>query len=641
MCAITGIFDLYQPAPVDAALLQAMTDRQRHRGPDGVGLHREAGIGLGHRRLTVIDLTTGQQPLFNEDHSAAVIFNGEIYNHRELAAELVRYGHIFRSQCDTEVIIHAWEQWGRHCVERLRGMFAFAIWDRNKQCLFLARDRLGIKPLHYAVLPTGQLIFASEIKALLCHPLIGRELDTCAIEEYFALGYVAEPRSIYRQIRKLQAGHTLLVQRGGAMELPQCYWDVDFDHRYSGTLADASDELLARLRETVSAYSRADVPLGAFLSGGVDSSAVVAMMATGTQLPVQTCSIAFSDADFDESVYARSVAQRYATCHHQLQVSAADECLIDRLASCYDEPYADSSALPTYHLCQMARQHVTVVLSGDGGDETMAGYRRYRWHLHEERWRRALPNNLRRTIFGTLAACYPKADWAPRVFRAKTTLQALACNSSRAYFDTVSLTRDPARSALFSTRLKADLAGYHASTVMLHYAERCASEDALARIQYLDLKTYLTGDILTKVDRASMAHGLEVRVPLLDHRLVEWLATLPSHYKLNGGEGKHLFKRMLEPYLPVDLLYRKKMGFSLPLASWMRGSLQPLLLRAIRSKQLLDSGLLVADQLQRLYSQHMTGRHDHSAVLWAVLMFEAFLRQQTDSGSAAELERAA
>jgi len=641
MCAISGIFDLYQPATVDAALLQAMTDSQRHRGPDGAGVHREAGIGLGHRRLAVIDLATGQQPLFNEDHSAAVIFNGEIYNHRELAAELVRYGHIFRSLCDTEVIIHAWEQWGRRCVERLRGMFAFAIWDRHKQCLFLARDRLGIKPLHYAVLPTGQLIFASEIKALLCHPQVKRELDPCAIEEYFALGYVAEPRSIYRQIFKLQAGHSLLVQRGATLESPQPYWDVDFSRSSSSTLEDAIEELQGRLQETVHAYSRADVPLGAFLSGGVDSSAVVAMMAAASRHPIQTCSVAFSDASYDESVYANAVAQRYTTCHHQLSILATDACLIDQLANSYDEPYADSSALPTYRLCQMARQHVTVALSGDGGDETMAGYRRYRWHLHEERWRSVLPLALRSAVFGTLAACCPKADWAPQPLRAKTSLQALACDSTLAYFNTVSLMRDAARSSLFGPKLKAELDGYHASTVMQRYAERCSSSDALARIQYLDLKTYLTGDILTKVDRASMAHGLEVRVPLLDHQLVEWLATLPASYKLNGSTGKYLFKRMLAPYLPNQLLYRKKMGFSLPLASWMRAGLQPLLLRALHSSHLQDSGLFAPDQIQRLYKQHMSGRHDHSAALWALLMFEAFLRLRAGSSPVGQLERAA
>lgn len=641
MCAISGIFNLHQPAPVDAQLLRAMTDSMAHRGPDGAGLHRAGGIGLGHRRLSVIDLPGGQQPLFNEDHSAAVVFNGEIYNYRELMQELQRHGHVFRSQSDTEVIIHAWEQWGRRCVERLRGMFAFAIWDQHKQCLLLARDRLGIKPLHYAVLPSGLLLFASEIKALLCHPELGRDLDPCAIEEYFAFGYVVEPRSIYRNIHKLEAGHTLLVQRGSPLATPHCYWQPEFLNNYRGSLDAACDELQARLTETVHAYSRADVPLGAFLSGGVDSGAVVSVLARDSAQPVQTCTIVFNESEYDESAYAAMVASRYATCHRTRHMQSTDAALIDRLQRCYDEPFADSSALPTYRLCELARQHVTVALSGDGADETMAGYGRYRAHLHEQRWRNLLPAGLRRAVFGPLAACYPKADWAPRPLRAKTTLQALSCDATEAYFQSVSLIRDGARRALFSAALQRELAGYHASSAMRRYAEGCASEDALTRVQYLDLKTYLNGDILTKVDRASMAHGLEVRVPLLDHKLVEWLATLPAHFKLHQGTGKYLFKRMLEPHLPHALLYRRKMGFSLPLASWMRGALQPVVQSAVQSSVLLDSGLFCANHLQQLYRQHQSGRHDHSAALWSLLMFESFLRQQQQAPQTHPYQRAA
>ncbi|HXF46710.1 MAG TPA: XrtA/PEP-CTERM system amidotransferase [Burkholderiaceae bacterium] len=634
MCGITGIFDIRARRPIDAAVLMRMNESQHHRGPDETGTHIEPGLGLGHKRLSIIDLATGQQPLFNEDGSVAVVFNGEIYNFQELIPELTALGHVFHTRSDTEVIVHAWEAWGAECVKRFRGMFAFALWDRNRETLFLARDRLGVKPLHYALLPDGQFLFGSELKSLLAHGGLAREIDPYAVEEYFALGYVPEPRTIFKGARKLPPAHTLTVRRGAAMPEPVEYWDVAFtlDNRLSQQ--EACAQLQERLRESVRLRMISEVPLGAFLSGGVDSSAVVATMAGLSDAPVNTCSISFADPAFDESRYAQMVAERYRTRHFVDRVESDDFDLIDTLARVYDEPYADSSAIPTYRVCQLARTHVTVALSGDGGDENFGGYRRYRLHLMEERMRRPLPLALRRPVFGLLGRAYPKADWAPRVFRAKTTLQSLARDSVEAYFHSVSILRDEARRQLFSNSLRAQLGGYNAVEVFKRHAQRANHEDPLALVQYLDLKTYLVGDINTKVDRASMAHSLEVREPLMDHPLVEWLASLPSSLKVRGQEGKYLLKKSQEPQLPHEVLYRPKMGFAVPLARWFRGPLRERVRQAVLGGVLTDVGLFDVQALRRMVDQHQAGMRDWSAPLWSLMVFESFLR-----GCAADQEK--
>jgi asparagine synthase (glutamine-hydrolysing) len=626
MCGIVGIFDTRSRRDIPRPLVDRMNEAVRHRGPDGSGVHVEPGLALGHQRLSIIDLATGQQPLYNEDGSVCIVFNGEIYNFRSLMPELARLGHTFRTKSDTEVIVHAWEAWGEACVERLRGMFAFALWDRNRETLFLARDRLGVKPLYYAILSDGMLVFGSELKALLAHGGLGLDIDPCAVEEYFALGYVAEPRTIFRSAAKLPPAHTLTFRRGEPAPPPKEFWDVRFtvDSRLDEGAARA--ELVARLEESVQLRLVSEVPLGAFLSGGVDSSAVVATMAAVSADPVNTCSIAFADPAFDESAYAREVADRYGTRHFVDRVESDDFDLVDRLAAVYDEPYADSSAIPTYRVCELARRHVTVALSGDGGDESFGGYRRYRLHLIEERLRRALPFAVRRPLFGMLGRLYPKADWAPRVFRAKTTFEALARDPVHAYFHSVSIMRDAMRAQLFAGTFKSRLGGYSALEVFRRHAERANPDDPLALIQYLDLKTYLVGDINTKVDRASMAHALEVREPLMDHRLVEWLATLPSSFKIRGGEQKYLFKRAMEPKLPRRILYRPKMGFAVPLANWFRGPLRERLRAAVLGQALADTGFFDAACLERLVVEHQSGLRDHSAPLWSLLMFEAFLR---------------
>lgn len=626
MCGITGIVDLRGRRQIDRAVLVRMNESQHHRGPDEGGLHLAPGVGLGHRRLSIIDVATGQQPLYNEDSSVVVVYNGEIYNFQELIPELSALGHTFRTRSDTEVIVHAWEAWGADCVKRFRGMFAFALWDERAETLFLARDRMGVKPLFYALLPDGHLLFGSELKSLLAHGALDRTLEPRAVEEYFAYGYVPEPRTIFRAALKLPPASTLVVRRGSALSEPSEYWDVRFSVDAKISATEAQEELRHRLTESVRLRMISEVPLGAFLSGGVDSSAVVAAMAGLSTDPVNTCSIAFAHPDYDESVYAQQVADRYKTRHFVDRVESDDFDLIDTLAGLYDEPYADSSALPTYRVCELARKHVTVALSGDGGDESFGGYRRYRLHMMEERLRQPLPLALRRPMFGLLGRVYPKADWAPRVLRGKTTFEALARDSLEAYFHSMSLLRDAERTKIYSNSFKAELGGYNAIEVFRRHALRTDSEDPLALIQYLDLKTYLVGDINTKVDRASMAHSLEVREPLMDHPLVEWLASLPSSYKLRGGESKWLLKTAMEPMLPRNLLYRQKMGFAVPLSNWFRGPLRQRLRDAVLGERLADSGMFNRAALARLLDQHQSGLRDHSASLWSLLMFEAFLR---------------
>jgi len=626
MCGIVGIFDHRGRSEVPRALLDRMNERQFHRGPDEGGLHTEPGVGLGHRRLSIIDLSTGQQPLFNEDGSVAVVFNGEIYNFPDLVPELEALGHVFRTRSDTEVIVHGWEAWGEDCVKHFRGMFAFAIWDRNRETLFLARDRMGVKPLHYALLPDGKLIFGSEIKALLAHPGLDRALDPLAVEEYFAYGYSAEPRSAFKSVRKLPPGCTLTVRRGAAVPDPRIYWDLTFNRASPITETEAREELVVRLKEAVRIRLMSEVPLGAFLSGGVDSSAVVAMMAELSSEPVNTCSIAFGDPKFNEAHYAQMVADRYRTRHQVEEVDPDDFDLVGKLASLYDEPYADSSAIPTYRVCELARKRVVVALSGDGGDENFAGYRRYKWHMKEERLRSLLPLPFRRSVFGLLGHVYPKADWAPRVLRAKTTLQALARDSVEAYFHSVSIMRDDMRQRLFSESFRRALGGYSAVEVLRRHARNASTDDPLSLIQYLDIKTYLAGDILTKVDRASMAHSLEVREPLLDHPMMEWLASLPSHFKLGRGEGKLLFKEAMEPYLPNDILYRPKMGFAVPLAGWFRGPLRARVREGLLGTRLAQTGFFNTQYLRQIVEQHESGMRDYSAPIWSLLMFDSFLR---------------
>ena len=631
MCGIAGLFSPSADAPrlFERSLLKRMTDAIAHRGPDDEGFLIEPHVALGHRRLSIIDIASGHQPMFNEDGSVAVVFNGEIYNYRDLATELEAAGHHFHTRSDTEVIVHAWEQWGADCVNRFTGMFAFALWDRNRRTLFLARDRMGVKPLFYCRLPDGAFAFGSELKCLRLLPGFDARLSERAVEEYCAFGYIPDPRTIYEGAHKLAPGHVLTWELGSAAPRISRYWDVRFEPDHRITMEGAQSELRERLAEAVKIRLVSEVPLGAFLSGGVDSSAVVAAMAAASNTPVKTCSIAFDVPEFDESAYAEMVAKRYHTDHYVETVRSNDLEIVDRLIGLYDEPYADSSAIPTYRVCELARKRVTVALSGDGGDETFGGYRRYKMHLLEERMRSALPLSLRRMVFGPLGSVFPKLDWLPRPFRAKTTLESLGRDPVESYFHTVSIMRGKQRTGLYSDGFRRRLDGYSALDVFRAHAREAPADQDLALIQYLDYKTYLPGDINTKVDRASMAHSLEVREPLMDHTLIEWAARLPQSLKIGGNETKLVLKKSMESALPHEVLYRSKMGFAVPLAEWFRGPLAGKISSAFASGRLADSGFFDGAKLQALARDHVNGSRDSSAALWALMNLDGFLAKES------------
>lgn len=628
MCGLTGIFDPVERRPVDRRVLTAMNDRIAHRGPDGDGFHFEPGLGLGHRRLSIIDIEGGAQPMYSRDSNLVVVFNGEIYNFRELREDLIAEGWQFQTNSDTEVILGAYAHWGQACVERMNGMFVIALWDRKAETLFLARDRLGKKPLYYSVLPDGQMIFGSELKALLCHPDLRRDLDPQAVEDYFAYGYIQDPKTIYTSVRKLEAGHTMTWARG-VSPLTRRYWSPNLEGRAFASEGEAIEELVALLRRVTKSRLISDVPLGAFLSGGLDSSAIVAMMAGLSDEPVKTFSIGFEDREFDESGYAQAIAEQYQTDHHLGWVNPDDFSQVDRLAGIYDEPFGDSSALPTLRVCEAARAGVTVCLSGDGGDEALAGYRRYLFHARQEAFRRKVPEGLRRALFGPLGALYPKLDWAPRVLRAKTTFMEMAMSESEAFFQGMSASDDTVRQALFSSKLKQDLQGYHGREVVAAaFREADATtDDPVRRAQYVDLRTWLPGDILTKVDRASMAVSLEVRAPLLDHESIDWSLALPSDLKIKGMNGKYLLKKAMEPHLPHDLMYRPKQGFSIPLAAWFRGPLSDRVDTLVSGQRMADSGLFEQTTMAKIAREHQHGQRDHSRLLWLLFMFDGFLAE--------------
>ncbi len=621
MCGIAGFVHPKLERPEAAALLQRMTRSLSHRGPDEDGLHMDGPAGLGHRRLSIIDLEAGRQPIFNEDQTKAIVFNGEIYNFRTLRERLLAQGHRFRTSSDTEVILHAYEEYGEKCVEHLRGMFAFAVWDRTKQQLFLARDRVGIKPLYYYW--NGETcLFGSELKAILEDPSVPRELDVQALDEYLTYLYIPAPRTIFKGIRKLEPGHTLTISSSGAT-LSQ-YWDLRFDPDERLSEEDWIEGLREKLKESVAIHLVSEVPLGAFLSGGIDSSAVVALMAGILDRPVQTATIGFEESGFDELPYARMVAARYRTQAHERVVQASASRILDQLVWHFDEPFADASMIPTYYVSQVARERVTVCLSGDGGDENFGGYRRYKFDVFENRIRGWIPGAVRRPLFGAVASVYPKADWLPRMFRAKSLLRNLALSPEEGYFSSVTWFSPAMKRTLYRESLQSALGGHRPMSVMQRYFDRTRGWDPLARIQYVDVKTYLVDDILTKVDRASMAHSLEVRVPLLDHEVMEFVARIPSRFKLHGGEGKYILKRALRDLIPAEAMDRPKMGFSIPLARWFRGELKNVFETRVFAPQSFLQEYLDLDVIRRWWSHHQCGMRDYSNHLWALLVLECW-----------------
>lgn len=635
MCGISALFSVSKLSTESEALLKKMNRAQAHRGPDDEGYFADENVVLGHRRLSIIDLSGGHQPIFNEDATVAVVFNGEIFNHRDIANQLKALGHTFSTHSDTETIVHAWEEWGVDSLQRFRGMFAFILWDSNSKQLFIARDRLGVKPLFYTRFKDGTVGFGSELKVLTEHPKFKREVSAEAVEDYLAFGYVPDPKSIYASTYKLEAGHYLLLHTESQNQdlVPVQYWDLpwqelecprDFEEE------SAKDKLIEELQEAVNVRLEAEVPLGAFLSGGVDSSAIVALMARSRREPVNTCSVGFDVKDFDETEFAKLVADRYETNHFVDTVNHEDFSLIERLIDIYDEPYADSSALPTYKVCELARKQVTVSLSGDGGDELFAGYRRYKLHMAEESIRQKVPLWLRRIFFKPLGKIYPKLDWAPQFLRAKTTFQSLGMTTSQAFLNSMSKLRKDERDLLYSQSFKARLASYSAEQVYEGYLANKEINDPLKVIQYLDYKTWLTGDANTKVDRASMANGLEVRSPFMDHKLVEWAFLLPSGENLKGGETKSLLKRALEPFIPFENIYRKKMGFSVPMSDWLRGPLKEKMYDVLNSKAVAESNIFNMVTLNKKMEQHVCGKYDHGAALWTIFMLGQFLIREEE-----------
>ena len=622
MCGIAGMYHA-GGAPIDRAMLVRMTTALAHRGPDGEGFHVEAGVGFGHRRLSIVDVAGGTQPMWNEDETVVIVFNGEIYNSGELWPKLRALGHVFRTDhSDTEAIIHAWESWGPECLQHLNGQFAFALWDRGQKTLFIARDRMGEKPLYYARCPDGMLVFGSELAALAPVPDLPRRISPTAVDDFFAYGYVPDPQTIFEGIHKLPAAHYLLL-REGSHAAPRRYWSAPTRSR-----ATEEAEAVTTLRSMLSAATKrellADVPLGAFLSGGVDSGAVVATAAGLQDAPLQTFTIGFPGAE-DETPLANLVAARYHTDQHTDQAAPPDYLdAARRQGRVFGEPFGDSSSVPTEAICALARRHVTVVISGDGGDEVFAGYRRYRWHQMAEAVRSYVPAPLRRGLLGQLAAAYPKMDWAPRWLRAKHTLTEISMDSALGYYRTVAKVHHDERRGLFSVPLRAQLDGHDPAARVVDLMQACDGEDSLLQAQYVDVNTYLVGDILTKVDRTSMAHSLEVRAPFLDHHLVSWGMSLPARLKLRGNEGKHVLKKALEPMLPGEILYRRKQGFAQSLSGLFRREAARIRERLLGG-DMADSGLFDMAALAAMIDRHEQGRRDHAGPIWLLLTFEGFL----------------
>jgi asparagine synthase (glutamine-hydrolysing) len=628
VCGIAGIFARdARPDPRLAESIRAMTRRLAHRGPDDEGYLVEPSLALGHRRLSVIDLEGGRQPIANEDGSVHVVANGEIYNHLELRERLEGKGHRFSTRGDSEAIVHAYEEWGASCVDELRGMFAFALWDRRAGRLLLARDRIGKKPLYHASVGRA-FVFGSEIKALLCLPGIARDLDLEALKDYCSLGYVPGEKTIFRSVRKLRPGHLLIAGRDQV--LVRSYWDVAFD---PDPPPRPPAPLRPLLEDAVRVRLRSDVPVGAFLSGGVDSSSIVALMSRASASRVETACMGFDEEALDERRYARLVSEHLGTEHREQSVSAAgDADTLRALAWHFDEPFADTSALPTYLLSKLVRGRVKVALSGDGGDELFAGYRRYRFEVLENRVRAWLPSRRVQRALGWAGAHYPKADFLPRVLRAKSLLSDLGRTPWEANFHSVSPVTEADAVALLHADVRGELGDYRTAHIFerLHAAAR--DLDPLSRAQYVDMKTYLPDDLLVKVDRASMAHGLEVRCPLLDHHVVEYAAGLPAAEKWSAGRTKKILVEAMRADLPPEILSRGKMGFVLPTARWLRsgasGLLRSHVLDSNRRHRLFDQSTI-----DRFWREHRRGLRDRSSELAAVLCFnlwhERFAAQAT------------
>jgi asparagine synthase (glutamine-hydrolysing) len=628
MCGIAGIAFRDMLRRAEDSAIAAMAQAIVHRGPDGGGAFCAPGVALAHRRLSIIDLEGGKQPLGNEDGSIQVVFNGEIYNYRELRKDLEGRGHRFATSSDTEVLVHLYEEEGEHLVAKLRGMFAFAIWDSKRKRLMLARDRVGIKPLYF-LRDDEKLLFGSELKSILAYGSVSREIDPAALEDYLVYGMVPGTRTIFRGIEKLAAGQVLVVEPGNWNRMPRSYWQLRFESDESLSDVQWEEQILAKLDEIVDRHLIADVPVGAFLSGGIDSSVVTAIAAAKLREPIQTFSIGFREDKFNELPYARMTANKYGTRHTEEVVTADAAGMLDKLCWHYDEPFADSSAIPTMLVSQLAAQHVKVVLSGDGGDEAFGGYARYPHDLREGALRRGLPLWLRSSLLARLAWVWPKADWLPRPMRLKTALTNLSLGADVAYANTLSCCRMPLRRQLLSREVSARLNGHQPERIICDaYA---TSNDPLSSMIAADVGTLLPDDFLVKVDRASMAYGLEVRPPLLDHELLELAATIPSKHKIRGGQTKWIFKQACRHLLPDGLLSRPKRGFEIPVDAWFRDSLGPMFRDVALSHHNPIAGLIDLGRAAEIFDDHLSGRGRHGQILWSLMVLSRWAEQHMNS----------
>ncbi|HUN62530.1 MAG TPA: asparagine synthase (glutamine-hydrolyzing) [Candidatus Sulfotelmatobacter sp.] len=620
MCGIAGIVGKSKEYPVSRSAVSLMCDKIVHRGPDDEGLYVQGHVGLGMRRLSIIDLSTGHQPIHNEDKNIWIVFNGEIYNFPELRPELESRGHKFYTNTDTEVIVHLYEEFGSDCVQKLRGMFAFAIWDARQQRLLLARDRFGKKPLHYAI-SDGRLYYGSEIKSLLAVAPELSDVDSQGLLSYFSFGYVADPLTAFTKIKKLPPGH-LLEFSGDEIKVRK-YWDLPrFGTNEKISEEECLEELERRLGEAVRIRLISDVPLGALLSGGVDSSTVVALMAKYSDAPVKTFTIKFGSEDFDESVHARMVAEQFKTDHHEFEVKPNFMEMLDELTQVLEEPFADSSIVPTYYVSQLARQHVTVALAGDGGDELFAGYDRYQINLQRRKmdfipgWAGQI---YRKHIFHRL----PESTYGRRL------LYTMSLPAEQRYLDEIStFSLNGQAESIFSDDFRSYAKKYRSPiAVFREYLDSAPADDALSQLQYLDVKTYLPADILTKVDRMSMANSLEVRAPILDHVFAEWVTQLPTNFKMRAGNKKYILKKLAERLgVPRNVIYRPKQGFAVPLVHWFRRELKQELLSILLEPRTLQRGYFDAAAVRRLVDEHLRGRRDRSGELWILLIFELWYR---------------
>ncbi len=618
MCGIAG-FSLFNAHEGDEKTLEAMGQAILHRGPDAGGTYIDDKIGLCHRRLSILDLSeAGNQPMYSQDDNLVIVFNGEIYNFLELREELEQEGQTFNSHTDTEVILALYQKYGEQCLDKLNGMFAFAIWDKAAQSLFIARDRLGKKPLYYFS-HNGRFAFASEIKAILTLNDIPKDIRLDAVHDFFAYQYIPDPKSIFTHIHKLPPAHYLKLDSNG-FSIHE-YWDVSFKQVNQGTEQDHAEQLKSLLEKVTRQRMISDVPLGAFLSGGVDSSGVVAMMAETSDAPVKTCTIGFDDEKFNEADFAREIAEKYQTEHHEFTVKQNVAQDLEHIVGFFDEPFADPSLVPTYYVSELARKAVTVALAGDGGDEMFAGYEKYSVDDVENRLRNKFPKVIRHSLFPGLAKF---AGFVPGKVgkKAKSLLTSLSYEPAMGFYITNSMMTDEMWNSLATDNTKHSLSDYHPSQYTLEMYEKADGPDHLSKILYTDIKTYMTGGILVKVDRMSMANSLEVRAPILDYQVTEFAATLPSERKFKQGTKKYLLKKVFEPFIPDSLLHRKKMGFSTPIDTWFRTELKDLTEATILGAQNGLKDIFDASRVQQVWEEHQSGKHQHGIVLWSMLMYQ-------------------